>query len=293
MKMIYSGFLLMVFTGFCYAEAALEMDVHLGIEKHLRIPVMIGDSGPFDFILDTAASRSTITQPLVTALSLIALVESEKTIVHGTTGFTEIKRFGSLQLDFGDGYKWETGIVPALNSMHTEGKPFYGILGSDFFESHAIEIDAIAGKLRMAESIDDFKVDMTAATPIYEVAHGIWGFDAILNGSQVTALLDTGARRSIVNTVAVPATEATAEITEIQGSSGHSGRGVAATEQVVTVGGHVWQDLTLDVSDLHVFTQLGIASEPVMIFASDLLFEYSLIIDYANKRMLIRDTSRS
>lgn len=283
----------MVVSGFCYAKPALEMDIHLGIEKHLRIPVMIGDAGPFDFILDTAASRTAITQPLVKALNLTPMVEAEKTVVHGTTGHAVIKRFDSLQLDFGNGYQWETGIIPALNSMHTEGKPFFGILGSDFFESHAIEIDAIAGKLRMAQTIDEFGVDMTAATPIYEVDQGIWGFDAMLNGNPVTALLDTGARTSIVNTTALPLETGTGENIEIHGASGHTGHGVAVTEQIVAVGKHVWQDLTLNVSNLRVFSHLGLADEPVMVFASDLLFDYSLIIDYANGRMLLRDTSRS
>ncbi len=266
--------------------SAQEIDFHFGDEKHLRLPVMVNGQGPFDFILDTAASRTIITQPLVAEMRLEPIVEYENNVVHGTTGSASIKRYPSLTLDLGGQYVWKTGIIPALNALTTDGKPFYGILGSDFFQAGGqIEIDAAAGKLRIGHAVQSLNDATAKAIPIFEIAHGIWGFDASINNTAVTALLDTGARQSIINTNALPDLIEMLPVENVEGASGHTAPAAQATGLDIAVDDLTWLDRSISVSDLHIFNQLNIADQPAMIFASDLLFEYTLVIDYSGQRM--------
>ena len=50
-----------------------------------------------------------------------------------------------------------------------------------------------------------------------------------------------------------------------------------------------WHNRTIDVADLHVFNQLMLADKPAMIFGSDLLFEYDLVVDYSNKCIWMKE----
>jgi len=276
------------------SASVTEMPLELDANGHIRVPVTVAGEGPYDFILDTAASSTAVMRPLVEELGWQPL-EGEGATVNGTAGAAQIDLFQPVQLGVGSAVNFTPEILPSLNALEITGAPFYGILGSDFFEMFAVEIDAPGQSLRLTEGSSAALIGDGgfASTEMYEIVDGIWALDVMVGDQQITALLDTGARGSVMNRAAAealgidlpPSAESNGE--EITGAAGHAVRGIGLQVDRISAGDRVWENEQVLVSDLHVFDVLGIADQPAMIFASDLLFQGRLVIDYGRGRIFL------
>ena len=185
----------------------VEMDLNLDANGHLRVPVAVGEAGTFDFILDTAASRTGVMQPLVQELNWQPL-EGEGATVNGMAGAAKIDMYAPQNLAIGGELPFQSQDLPGLGQLNILGEPFYGILGSDFFEKFTVEIDAPGERLRFsghgAEGLTE-GANFSAAALSEHPLGGIWMLEVMVGDVPVTALLDTGARGSVMNRAAAEA----------------------------------------------------------------------------------------
>ena len=297
----YIGSLILAIAVFVTSQTAMAQTLTLPLELdangHLRVPITFENGESYDFILDTGASRTGIMQPLVAALGLKP-IDGESVVVHGTTGQRQINMYAPMTVKVGGVITYETPLLPALGPLNIPGKPFYGILGSDFFEQYVVEIDAIGGRLVLSSgsAIDLAGDGDFAAVSIRSHPRGIWMLETMIGGVKITALLDTGARVSILNPATAEALgidlrQAFENASEkINGASGHGARGIALKLEALRAGDRTWRNPQVTVADIHIFEALGLSAEPAMILGSDLLFDGRLIVDYGARTVYIERT---
>ena len=265
----------------------ITLPLELDSNGHLRVPVLMEDGATYDFILDTAASRTGLMQPLVEALGLKPDVDSAG-VLNGTTGAAQITLYAPTTMMIGGVLEYRSPPLPGLGSLNIPGEPFYGILGTDFFEHYVVEIDAIGKQLVLstANHLSSKEMEAFSIVPIRPMDEGLWMLDARIGGVVLPAILDTGARNTMLNPagaealgVQLPASFEQGQ-EKISGATGHSARGIGLQVGSLSVGDRQWSSATVLVSDLHVFSMLGLSRAPALILASDLLFQGRLLIDY-------------
>jgi hypothetical protein len=107
----------------------------------LMVPVFFGDAGPFQFILDTGASRTVIEPGLVDELGLSRGSDAAGTGIGGaefnaSTVEVEGWRVGEVEL------QPRTIVTTDLPSVPAQGPQFRGLLGSDVLAGFGVvEID--------------------------------------------------------------------------------------------------------------------------------------------------------
>lgn len=107
----------------------------------LMVPVFFGDAGPFQFVLDTGASRSVMDPGLVDELGLSRGSEAPGTGIGGgqfnaSTVEVEAWRVGDVEL------QPRTIMTTDLPDVPDQGPQFRGLLGSDVLAGFGVvEID--------------------------------------------------------------------------------------------------------------------------------------------------------
>lgn len=107
----------------------------------LMVPVFFGDAGPFQFVLDTGASRTVIEPGLVDELGLSRGSDAAGTGIGGgefnaSTVEVEAWRIGEVELQA------RTIVTADLPSVPAQGPQFRGLLGSDVLAGFGVvEID--------------------------------------------------------------------------------------------------------------------------------------------------------
>lgn len=107
----------------------------------LMVPVFFGDAGPFQFILDTGASRTVVEPGLVDELGLSRGSDAAGTGIGGaefnaSTVEVEGWRVGDVEL------QPRTIVTTDLPSVPAQGPQFRGLLGSDVLAGFGVvEID--------------------------------------------------------------------------------------------------------------------------------------------------------
>lgn len=96
----------------------------------LMVPVSFGDAGPFQFVLDTGASRTVLEPGLVDELGLSRESDAAGIGIGGgefsaSTVEVETWRVGDVQL------QPRTVVTTELPSVPNQGPQFRGLLGSD------------------------------------------------------------------------------------------------------------------------------------------------------------------
>lgn len=132
------------------AEASFEL-----VDHRVVVPVWINDAGPFEMILDTGATISSVSPEAARAAGLVTRDSARVTDAHGVRRRDGIARADSVSLG-GPGIDGlRLGGVPmgvrALPARLTEGTDIVGILGFHAFLDHTLEIDYPARTVRVRE----------------------------------------------------------------------------------------------------------------------------------------------
>lgn len=120
-------------------EVGMEVFDDGGSGRLLLVPVYIADSGPYQFVLDTGASRSIIDSQIVEELELTtgrsAQARSVSSEFRGETVEISSWRVGEVEL--------QGRTIVSADLPGTDGEPsFKGLLGSDVLAAFGyIEID--------------------------------------------------------------------------------------------------------------------------------------------------------
>jgi predicted aspartyl protease len=266
--------------------AAAQTEVPILDVGWLIVPVYMNDSeSPLAFILDTGATGTSITAATAAEFGADAGREIQ---VQGASGLASARLVRVESLVVGP-FRTTNREVIALRDgvLESAGQSFDGILGADILSRFDVLIDVPNGRLALLPhgALPATVAELGEAVAIEFVGEHIIRHTARVNGAEVTALLDSGARQMLINGVGAGAarietTTATAErdspglgVEEFELRSGSLGQLVAA--------GTLFAGLRTLVGDLPVFRALGVDSTPTLIIGAPILARCAVFIAYS------------
>lgn len=254
--------------------------------------VRVEGHGPYRFVIDTAASN-TVVLPALRNVLPITLERRDGQQVNGASGSAEVPMVGIRQLET-QGRQFANLTAFDMPPGPVDALQVHGILGADVIAHAILDIDpqAAAWAIRdtapvLPEGRVSHRVPITldnARAPRVTVR---------IDGVTIEAVVDTGARASIVNWRAAsllglsPTTEGLRQGSPIKGVSSHATANVLHTARELQIGGASIKAPEFRVADLPVFIVVGLADKPAIILGMDQLKHFRTIIDYRGGEMTL------
>jgi predicted aspartyl protease len=266
------------------AEVALRQTAAGGI----LLPVSVNGVS-LTFVLDTGAEQTLIARRAFAALpGMPGLREAARAQAAG--GAVELQSSVVEEMRVGDFVKRQAQVaVMDLGPFQEQvGAKFDGVLGVDFLRSEEVTLDLRAGKLRLQSGYGQ-----APGIPFTGDGGGMIQFPARLDGTDIVAVLDTGAMHSIMNWPAARAlgiASGDARLTPVSGVAGLDGHPL----RVFVCGFHELQvdraryaSPKLRIADLPGFEVMGLAGRPGMLVGADLVRGRTVVISFAGRTIRV------
>lgn len=111
------------------ASAPAALPFSLTAEGQVLVPVMVNDAGPYQFILDTGANRSVVSDALADRLALPPVATTDVVTSSGAAA-APVVRLQSIALGFHEAPDVLAAVLPAARIRTVSGKAD-GIIGQD------------------------------------------------------------------------------------------------------------------------------------------------------------------
>ncbi len=275
-----------VLTGQDGGQQASTVDiVAIGTDRHERmtVPVRIGTSGPYNFLIDTGAQNTVLSKALAAQLSLVS---TRKARLVGIAG-TEI--VDTVDIDeIGLGRRsYYSLLAPLLDEAHIGAD---GIVGLDTLQGQRVMLDF---KRRLI-TIDDaknlggnrgFDIIVTARRRSGQLIMA----DAIIDGVATDVVIDTGAETSIGNPALQRAMarrrgQGTSMLTSVTGQEIEAQMGIG---RKLEVGNMTISNLLIAYADAPAFVALNLDKRPALLLGMrDLRTFDRVAIDFATRKVL-------
>lgn len=275
-----------VLTGQDGGQQASTVDiVAIGTDRHDRmtVPVRIGTSGPYNFLIDTGAQNTVLSKALAAQLSLIS---TRKARLVGIAG-TEI--VDTVDIDeIGLGRRsYYSLLAPLLDQAHIGAD---GIVGLDTLQGQRVLLDF---KRRLI-TIDDaknlggnrgFDIIVTARRRSGQLIMA----DAVIDGVATDVVIDTGAETSIGNPALQRAMarrrgQGTSILTSVTGQQIEAQMGIG---RKLVVGNMTINNLLIAYADAPAFGALDLDKRPALLLGMrDLRTFDRVAIDFATRKVL-------
>jgi predicted aspartyl protease len=272
------------------APAAAET---IGLEEtrsaRMTVPISIGGSGPWRFIVDTGSERTVVSRELAARLGLAPGVP---VTVHS---MTEVSRIATAMVPaLTVGRRTVEGIEAPLLSQGALGAD--GLLGVDSLTSQRVELDFRSNEMRVSRSTRRGEVwerDAIVVTARSRFGHLIL-VDAAFDGERVWVILDTGAEVSIANEALRRRLErrgrlgptAPLEVVSVTGGRRTLDYGVARR---VRIGRAEIANLPVGFADVDPFRKLGLTNRPAILLGMDALRLFERVsMDFATREVRLQ-----
>jgi len=270
------------------ARASAQVEVPLVDLGWLVVPVYLNDEPiALRFILDTGASWTAISAQTA---ERFARARHRAIEVQGASGPVAARlatvpslRVGEFSIENRD------VIVLADEELVSDDQAFDGILGADILSRFDVMIDAPNGSLWLyrhgAAPTDGAAAELGAALPIDLLGGRLIRHRVEVNGAEVQALLDSGARRMLINragsgVAGIEVLENTAQ-TDSPGIGSENFEFHSGSLGALLVAGTSFTGLRTLVGDLPVFSALGMQAAPMLIIGAPLLARCPVFIAYS------------
>jgi hypothetical protein len=172
-------------------ETPTQIDTGLDAFEHMLGPVTINGLGPFQFLVDTGANTSCVSQDLAERLTLPT---AEPARVHTVVGVRE--RPGVLidRLQVGERKRKSVrvAVLPLTDALD-------GVLGVDWLSGQRLELGFKAKSLAITRSRDEVSKAGSAVVPARRRLGQLTIVDADLSGKRINAMIDSGSQMSMCN----------------------------------------------------------------------------------------------
>ncbi|HYI40955.1 MAG TPA: retroviral-like aspartic protease family protein [Allosphingosinicella sp.] len=270
----------------------------LGTEEdrwaRMTVPVNIGKSGPFAFVVDTGAERTSIAEELARDLRLGV---GQRARLHSMTEVSQIQTVLIPALEVG-GRSVRDIHAPALQRRYIGAE---GILGVDSLQSQRISFDFVRQQMTVTNSHrreESWPADTIVVTARNRLGHLVM-VDASVDGQKVWVILDTGAQTTVANNVLRRKLEKKGRLRTtvpiiLQSVTG----GEMAADQTrvkrIRLGGIDINDMPVAFADVHPFAKLGLTKRPALLLGMDALRLFDRVsVDFPNRRVRLLGGSRS
>ncbi|OGT54947.1 MAG: hypothetical protein A3E01_11740 [Gammaproteobacteria bacterium RIFCSPHIGHO2_12_FULL_63_22] len=275
------------------AAASAMQPLEILPSGHPVVQVSVDGSAPKRFVIDTAASSTTIMPKLRTEMPGLITKLSDIPL-NGAAGRSDVETtvVGQVQVA---GHVFRSPELMLLPPGPTDHLGVDGILGADIIADFAVELDMPGGRWRMTPKLEVGMLDgLTSSVPFTLDDMRAPRLTVRLNGVEVPAILDTGARGTIINWAAAkaiglsPDSPGLAKASDIKGATNHATASVQASVDVLTIGEARVEGRKVRIADLSVFKVLGFTLEqPAVILGIDMFADRRFVIDHPGLRLHI------
>lgn len=263
-----------------------EVDFSL-IASRMTVPVDVAGAGIFDFIVDTGAERTVISQGLAERLNL-APGKPVTMFSMGGVDRVDTVRIPFLRLN----NRNVQGIeAPALNGGHLGAQ---GMLGVDMLQEQRVTFDFEKRRMTIMPSRRAQRLAGRGGE-IVVTARSRFGrlvlVDARLDGQKVWVVVDTGSEVTVGNSALRRKLErkgrlrATTPI-HIVSVMGHAVPADYMISKELVLGGVVMRNMPIAFADVPPFAKLELTDRPALLLGMDALRGFSRVsVDFAQRRM--------
>jgi predicted aspartyl protease len=284
-----SGALSCTLAPFCRAEPVFSVRFTRTRTRLVVVPVLVGATR-LSFVLDTGSGSSIISTEAIERLAPGEFQPRGRMSVQFAGGKAQAQwiTLPSVAVAGGEPVRLDAASLSLTRHREELGAAVDGFLGMDLLTRYGLRIDLQGPRLDLLPSEAELKPDDSVEFELDRERKIL--FSAQVQGRPVTALLDTGAARSVVNWAAseqagVGHSAALAERNILIGGDG----ALLATHEYtfrVRAGSLSW-NLPLMIVDVPAFESMGFRDKPCAILGMDLLDGHGLIVTFANKRLAI------
>jgi len=246
--------------------------------------VMVNGKGPFRFVIDTGASRSTLAPHLARALNLKPSV-GRNVMLNGVTGAAEVPTVAVDSLEIG-ALRFEKQDLPVIFTSIMGNAD--GILGVAGFQDERIDVDFRRDRVSVLESNGKRPHYSMVTSRATRNVNGLMILDVRVGRRiRAKAVIDTGAERtlgnlalqSLMNKNRRRKREVVAAV--VHGATPDIADGDVQEIKETTIGDMTLSNLEVIFADFHVFKLWGLDQEPALLVGMDVLGVLErLVIDY-------------
>jgi predicted aspartyl protease len=263
-------------------------DIAFKIDRHDRmtVPVRLGGSGPYRFLVDTGADRTAVSTAIAAQLGLS---NGPMATLHSITGTSPVRTVKVPQLELTQNrvHSLEAPLLEAIN-MGADG-----ILGVDSLRSQRVMFNfktRIISIVPSAQRMERDEEGTIVVTGKLRRGHLIVT-TARANGVPLTVVLDTGSEMTMGNAALRARLEARrklgpAELVEMTSVTGQKLIGEAFHMKQVDIGDVVLKDLVIFFSNAQIFRSLGLEDKPTVLLGMNAMRAFDKVsIDFARKQL--------
>jgi predicted aspartyl protease len=235
--------------------------------------VMIDGKGPFRFIIDTGANRSTISPHLAAVLGLQPSVQRAMRVI-GITGTADVASVAVERLQAGD-LVISHSRLPIIEAPIMAGAD--GILGAAGLQDERLLVDFRHNKVVITRSRGDSVPWGFTRVWATQLKDGLLSIPGEVGGVRVEAVIDTGSQHTLGNQALYQALYAhergkgTYLVTKVYGATKQVGTGRLQLAPVIDLGALKIGGAALVFGDFHIFQAWGLTSQPTIILGMDVL----------------------
>lgn len=268
------------------ADPALAPPETLGFgisDSRMTVPVSIGASGPYRFVIDTGAERTVVSRELAGSLNLAAGRSVRVTTMAGQSVLNTV-RLPALQVSL---VKPEMIEAPAVAAA-TLGAA--GMLGIDALKGHAVAIDFDRKVMEVRPSAKRRK--SAGPDDIVIRAKNVYGqlivTDATYKGRRISVVIDTGSPVTIGNLamlkrVRTEKSLGTIGLLAVTGQYLQADYRVIDELEIAKIG---FRSVPIAFADALPFKRFGLTDTPALMLGMDTLKLFRRVqIDFANREI--------
>ncbi len=255
----------------------------------LTIPVLIDGKGPFQFVVDTGADRSVVSDVVARQLGLaggsMVMVEGVVRTIAARTVHIGQLRAGPVTCEGLD--------LPILAVEHLHAD---GYLGLDVINGYRLSLDFAHSELRLLEPHPTMAVgaDLPREVPVRlagDAGH-LRAFNCGIDGIRSVAFIDTGAEISVGNSQLYAALierdtgYSRKDVVPLTGVTGGEVNGRLTKLKHIALGGLHIEDSRIAIADLQIFRLWQLDDQPALLIGMNWLRRFSRVsIDYGRKEL--------
>jgi hypothetical protein len=257
--------------------------------EHMLAPVNVNRQGPFNFLLDTGANTSCVSNKLMEKLSLIS---GETARVHTVVGVRHrpIVMLDELQVGTRNRKRVRAPALPI------KGSEVDGVLGVDWLKGQRLVMDFKQRSMLITKSQhDDSQPGKVVVVPARRRHGQLTIVDADLSGKRISAIIDSGAQGTLCNTKLrdlVRAQEARKgkveppRLVKMETLAGETFSGESVFLPFLRLGGLHLGNVPVVCADMHVFDIWGLKDTPALVLGIDLLSQFEQVaLDFGRSQV--------
>jgi len=246
--------------------------------------VMVNGKGPFRFVIDTGASRSTLAPHMAKALGLKQSV-GRNVMLNGVTGAAEVPTVAVDSIEIG-ALRFEKQNLPVIYTSIMGNAD--GILGVAGFQDQRIDVDFKRDRVSVLTSNGKRPHYSMVTARAERNDNGLMIVDVRVGRRiKAKAVIDTGAERTLGNLALQNAINKNRRKKRqvvsavVHGATPDITDGDVQEIKEATVGDMTLTNLEVIFADFHVFKLWGLDQQPAMLIGMDMLGVLDrLVIDY-------------